>query len=143
MVVAENDDDDIVLLRDIFAEAGMFALPHFVRDGRELIDYLEQNRSCLPDAVLINVEMPKMDGLEALEEIRSDPELRKVPVIVISGTREYLAMLVRRHPGVGIDPVIIKPVTAEALLEALEPFGCCLEESGNAMVESCEASCAL
>ncbi len=125
LLVAEDDEDDLVILRDTFLDAGFVNNVRFVDDGQELLDTLRKDTSSLPDAVLIDLGMPRKDGIQVLEEIRSDPKLSHLPVVIMSGTKEYLEMLRKRYPRVLVDRVLIKPVSIEALAEALEETECC------------------
>jgi two-component system response regulator len=91
IVMADDDADDRALLRDAFREAQVENRLEFVADGRELLDFLrkcaqrrERGSDALPAFVLLDLNMPHMDGIDALLEIRSDPQLRHVPILVFS-----------------------------------------------------------
>lgn len=91
IVMADDDADDRALLRDAFREAQVENRLEFVADGRELVDFLrmcaqrrERGSDALPAFVLLDLNMPHMDGIDALLEIRSDPQLRHVPILIFS-----------------------------------------------------------
>jgi CheY-like chemotaxis protein len=91
IVVAEDDADDRDFLRDAFASSGLRAELRFVEDGEELLDYLlrrgafaARGQSPRPSLVLLDLNMPRMDGRTALQRLRAEPSLRRVPVVVLS-----------------------------------------------------------
>jgi CheY-like chemotaxis protein len=94
ILMAEDDADDRLLVQDAFAECGASDTVRFVADGEELVDYLlrrgkyeKASASPRPDLILLDLNMPRKDGREALKEIRSHQELRRVPVIVFTTSR--------------------------------------------------------
>lgn len=91
LVMADDDPDDREFVREAFEQCGFSGEFRFVEDGVELIDYL--SRSCkeegpeafpAPDLILLDLNMPRLDGNEALAMIKSDPRLRRIPVVVLS-----------------------------------------------------------
>jgi CheY-like chemotaxis protein len=94
ILMAEDDADDRLLVQDAFAECGVSDRVRFVADGEELVDYLlrrgkyeKASTSPRPDLILLDLNMPRKDGREALKEIRSHHELRRVPVVVFTTSR--------------------------------------------------------
>jgi len=94
ILMAEDDADDRLLVQDAFAECGASDTVRFVADGEELVDYLlrrgkyeKASASPRPDLILLDLNMPRKDGREALKEIRSHLELRRVPVVVFTTSR--------------------------------------------------------
>ena len=92
--MAEDDADDQLLVQDAFAECGRQDAVRFVADGEELVDYLlrrgkyeQAAASPRPDLILLDLNMPRKDGREALREIRSHAGLRRVPVVVFTTSR--------------------------------------------------------
>jgi CheY-like chemotaxis protein len=90
ILVAEDDDDDFLLMQEALGREFSFALRR-VRDGSELLDYLrhlgsyaQPDSSPRPQVVLLDLNMPRKDGREALAEIKSDPELRLTPIVVLT-----------------------------------------------------------
>lgn len=92
MIIAEDDPDDRLLIKDAIKEAGQEKIEvDFVQDGAELLDYLHRRGSytgaahtAQPELVMMDLNMPRKGGLEALEEIKLDPALRAIPVVVLS-----------------------------------------------------------
>jgi CheY-like chemotaxis protein len=94
ILMAEDDADDRLLVQDAFAECGASDTVKFVADGEELVDYLlrrgkyeKASASPRPHLILLDLNMPRKDGREALKEIRSHLELRRVPVVVFTTSR--------------------------------------------------------
>jgi len=88
ILIAEDDPDDRLIIQTAFDVGGLSNPLHFVSDGEELMDYLKKDRSSgkkLPPHILIlDLNMPKKDGRRALWEIRNDPALRHLPVVVLT-----------------------------------------------------------
>lgn len=91
ILMAEDDSDDRLLAQDALAETGVGADVRFVENGVELLDYLrrrnkfiEPGDSPTPGLIILDLNMPKMDGREVLREIKTDPDLKKIPVLVFT-----------------------------------------------------------
>ena len=94
ILIAEDDPDDRLIIKDAFEEAGMHHVIHYVEDGQELMDYLRlrgkyswPNHSSRPAIILLDLNMPKKNGQDALREIKSDPNLKRIPVVVMTTTQ--------------------------------------------------------
>jgi two-component system, response regulator len=94
ILMAEDDADDRLLAADALAESGVSVDLRFVGDGVELIDYLNRRNkfsalasSPRPGLIILDLNMPRKDGREVLQEIKSDPELRSIPVLVLTTSR--------------------------------------------------------
>jgi len=92
VLMADDDEEDCMLARDAFAESGAKVAFSSVADGIELIDYLsERSRSAanrLPDLILLDMNMPRKDGRQALVEIKSEPALRHIPIVILTSADE-------------------------------------------------------
>ncbi len=128
ILMADDDADDRQLTQAAFEEARVGNLTRFVEDGEELLDYLrgegrysEPGSAPRPDLILLDLNMPKMDGRQALAEIKKDPELRRIPVVVltISDSEEDIY----RTYDLGVAGYIAKPVTFEGLVEVVRATG--------------------
>jgi CheY-like chemotaxis protein len=99
-----------------------------VEDGEELMDYLRRQgryadpeQSPRPGLVLLDLNMPRKDGREALREIKSDPELRRIPIVVMTTSKAEEDIF--RSYDLGANSYISKPVTFEALVELMKVLG--------------------
>ncbi|MBZ5497980.1 MAG: response regulator [Acidobacteriia bacterium] len=126
--MADDDQDDCLLVRDAFAQSRLANHLHFVDDGEDLMDYLYQRgeyadpgRYPRPGLILLDLNMPRKDGREALREIKSDPRLRSIPVVVLTTSKEEEDIL--RSYDTGANSFITKPVTFEALAGLVKSLG--------------------
>lgn len=125
VLCAEDDPEDRMLIEDAWAESHLLNDLFFVEDGEELMDYLGHRGSYrerpLPGLILLDLNMPRKDGREALQEIKADPELRRIPVVVLT-TSKAEEDLVRTYD-LGVNSFITKPVTFEGLVEVIKALG--------------------
>ena len=128
LLMADDDPDDRMLARDACQEARLANDLHFVEDGEELMDYLhrrgkyaELNNSPLPGLILLDLNMPRKDGREALREIKTDPDLRRIPVVVL--TTSKAEQDIYRTYDLGVNSFIIKPVSFESLVDIMKTLG--------------------
>jgi two-component system response regulator len=122
ILMAEDDPDDRLLTKDAFAESRLVNSLRFVEDGEELMDYLRRRGKYRgaprPGLILLDLNMPKMDGREALAEIKSDPTLRRIPVVVLTTSQAEEDIL--RSYDLGVSGFITKPVTFEGLVKVMQ-----------------------
>lgn len=128
LLMAEDDEEDRLLTKDALAQSRVANNVRFVEDGEELMDYLYQrgkyagpNRAPRPGLILLDLNMPRKDGREALREIKADPDLRAIPVIVLT-TSKAEEDIVRSYD-LGASGFISKPVTFEGLVEVMKTLG--------------------
>ena len=128
ILMADDDPEDVMLAEDALEEARLANNFVAVADGEELMDYLyrrgeysDPNDSPRPGLILLDLKMPRMDGFEALEEIKEDPDLRRIPVVVMTSSRAQED--VYRSYDLGVNSFITKPVTFEGLVEAMKVLG--------------------
>lgn len=129
ILVADDDQDDCLLVREAFRDCKIAGRLQFVQDGDELLDYLkrrspyqDERRYPLPDLVLLDLNMPRMDGREALALIKQDPELRSIPVIVLTTSSAQEDVL--RSYADGVNSFVTKPVSYSGLVEVVRALGC-------------------
>jgi CheY-like chemotaxis protein len=128
ILLADDDPDDRKLTMDAFAENRLANILHCVEDGEELMDYLhrrgkysEMRGAALPGLILLDLNMPRKDGREALKEIKADPELRRIPIIVLT-TSKAEEDIVRTYD-LGVNSYVTKPVTFKSLVEIVKVLG--------------------
>ncbi len=129
MLLADDDPDDRLLIKEALEESRLVADLRSVEDGEELMDYLhrrgrytEPNASPHPDLILLDLKMPRKGGHQALEEIKVTPELRCIPVVVLT-TSKAEEDIARAYAS-GANSFIVKPTSFGALIEAMKTLGC-------------------
>ncbi len=128
LLIADDDPDDCQMIRDAFEENRLANDLHFVSDGEELMDYLHRRgkfkddaKALLPGLILLDLNMPKKDGREALKEIKSDPHLRRIPVVVLTTSKAEEDIFRTYH--LGVNSFITKPVSFESLVNISRELG--------------------
>lgn len=128
IIMADDDPDDRELAREAFEECRLANDVHFVEDGEELMDYLSRrgkyshlHETPLPALILLDLNMPRKDGREALKEIKANPELRRIPIVVLTTSKAEEDIL--RTYDLGVNSYITKPVTFEGLVETIKVLG--------------------
>ena len=128
ILVADDDADDRMLMLDAFRENYLSNEIKFVEDGQELIDYLKREgkftdpaSSPRPGLILLDLNMPKKDGREALREIKTDVDLKRIPVIVLTTSKAEEDII--KSYDLGVNCFITKPVTFQGLVEVTKIVG--------------------
>jgi CheY-like chemotaxis protein len=123
--MADDDPDDCMLAREALAESRLANDLRFVSNGEELLDYLhhrgkytELSSSPRPGLILLDLNMPKKDGREALKEIKADPNLRYIPIVVLTTSKAEED--IHRSYDLGANSFIVKPVTFSSLVEVMK-----------------------
>jgi len=124
ILMADDDEDDRLLAADALLLSKLANKLITVNDGEELMDYLRHRGKHAPPAVsprpglvLLDLKMPRKDGREALREIKSDPELRSIPVVILTTSKGEED--IERGYNLGANSFITKPVTFDGLVESL------------------------
>lgn len=128
ILMADDDADDRLLAQDAMQESRVLNELHFVEDGVQLLSYLRgddefSDRTVypMPGLILLDLNMPKMDGREALAEIKADPRLRRIPVVILTTSKAEEDMV--KGYDLGAASYITKPVTFDALVELMRTLG--------------------
>ena len=128
ILLADDDPDDRMLTKRALEKSRLANSVYAVADGEELLDYLrrrgpyaEAERAPRPDLILLDLNMPRMDGREALQAIKSDPDLRHIPVVVLTTSEAEQDVL--DSYDLGVNAFVTKPVTFEGLAEAVRVMG--------------------
>jgi CheY-like chemotaxis protein len=128
IVLADDDPDDRQLTEDAFMENRLANQLDCVEDGEELMDYLHRRgkyellrNDPLPGLILLDLNMPRKDGREALKEIKADPSLRRIPIVVLT-TSKAEEDIVRSYD-LGVNSYVTKPVTFKSLVELIKVLG--------------------
>jgi two-component system, response regulator len=128
ILMADDDADDRLLTQDAMMDARVINDLHFVTDGEELMEYLYRRgryadavSAPRPGLILLDLNMPKKDGREALKEIKADPDLRRIPVVILTTSKAEEDIY--RSYDLGANSFITKPVTFEGLVELMRVMG--------------------
>ena len=129
ILICDDDEDDRMLTQQALEDAHVSNSIRFVTDGEQLLDYLYQRGKFAgetglaprPGLILLDLNMPKMDGREALKAIKEDETLRDIPIVVLSTSR--LDEDIIRSYQLGVNSFITKPVTFSGLVEAMNVLG--------------------
>ncbi len=121
ILMADDDEDDRLMTKEALEEAKLANDLRFVMDGEELLDYLYRRGkytdpadSPRPGLILLDLNMPKKDGREALKEIKADPNLKRIPIVVM--TTSQAEVDIYRSYDLGVNSFITKPVSFEGLV---------------------------
>lgn len=124
ILVADDDPDDRMMIEEAFTENRVANKIVFVEDGEQLLAYLRREGEYAglddepyPGIILLDLNMPKKDGREALRDLKADPDLCRIPIIVLT-TSQAEEDIVRTY-GLGVSSFITKPVSFEGLVEAV------------------------
>jgi CheY-like chemotaxis protein len=128
ILMADDDEEDCELTRDALQDAHVINDLRFVSDGEELMDYLRHTGRYAagvvpaprPGIILLDLNMPKKDGREALAEIKADQNLRRIPIVVLTTSQDEQDVF--RTYDLGVNSFITKPVTFAGLVEIMQAW---------------------
>ncbi len=127
ILLAEDSPADAEMAIDALREANLANPIVHVEDGVEAMDYLlrrgawAEREDALPAVLLLDIKMPRMDGLEVLRNIRSDEKLRHMPVVILSSSREESDLA--RSWDLGVNAYVVKPVDVDQFFQAVKTLG--------------------
>ena len=124
ILIADDDPDDRLLIKEALEEAHFDCPIEFFTDGVDLLDYLHgrgeyarRPAALLPGLLFLDLNMPRMDGREALQKIKQDPHLRRIPVVVLTTSKAEEDVL--RSYSLGANSFIVKPVSFDGLVDVM------------------------
>jgi CheY-like chemotaxis protein len=127
ILLADDDPDDRLLIEEALRESKISNPLEMVEDGEELMDYLNGRGkfsgmdTVMPGLILLDLNMPRKDGREALKEIKSDDRLRHIPIVVLTTSKAEEDIF--RTYNLGVNSFITKPVTFESLVDLIRQLG--------------------
>lgn len=128
ILMADDDPDDRMFAREALEESRVVNELRFVEDGEELLEYLnragryvEPGSAPRPGVILLDLNMPRKDGREALAEIKGNPSLRRIPIVILTTSRSEEDIV--HSYDLGVNSFITKPVTFEGLVEVMKALG--------------------
>lgn len=125
ILIADDDPDDRLLTQEALSENRLANDLHFVEDGEQLMDFLKQTGDYKdaprPGLIMLDLNMPKMDGREALRHIKGDANLKSIPVVVLTTSKADEDIL--KSYDLGVNSFITKPVTFDELVDTTKKLG--------------------
>jgi CheY-like chemotaxis protein len=127
ILLAEDSVQDVELTLNAFAEHNITNSVDLARDGAEALDYLYKRGKFAgrqggnPVLVLLDLKMPRMDGLEVLRAVKADPQLRTIPVVILTSSREEQDVV--RSYELGVNAYVVKPVEFDQFMRAVRDLG--------------------
>jgi len=128
LLLVEDSPDDVELTLRAFKKINLSNPIHVVRDGAEALEFLfctgayaHRNIQDSPKVVLLDLKLPKVDGLEVLKRIRADPRTKSIPVVILTASREESDVVSSYE--LGVNSYIVKPVDFEQFVEATRTLG--------------------
>jgi len=127
ILLAEDNPKDVELTLEAMAENSLANHIFVVKDGVEALEYLrcegkyKHRKEGNPALVLLDIKMPRMDGIEVLRNIRSDAALKKLPVVILTSSREEQDLITTYE--LGVNAYVVKPVDFKQFIEAVKQIG--------------------
>lgn len=126
ILLAEDSEPDVELTLAALEEYHLANEVVVARDGAEALDYLYQRgkfagEASRPVVVMLDLKMPRVDGLEVLRQMKSDPELKRIPVVMITSSREEQDLV--RSYDLGVNAYVVKPVDFQKFVESIKQVG--------------------
>lgn len=127
ILLVEDNPNDVALALHAFKKSNLSHRIHVVRDGAEALDFLfrtglyESRANIAPKVVLLDLKLPKVDGLEVLQRLRAEPRTRTLPVVVLTSSREERDIVESYQ--LGVNSFIVKPVDFEQFSDVVRQLG--------------------
>jgi CheY-like chemotaxis protein len=127
ILLAEDNPKDVELILEALAEHNLANQVEVVKDGVEAMDFLrcqggyKTRKAGNPAVVLLDIKMPRMDGIEVLQAIRSDPALKMLPVVMLTSSREEPDL--KKSYELGANAYVVKPVDFQDFIDAVKQVG--------------------
>lgn len=118
ILLVEDNPGDVRLTQEAFRDAKFDVRLHIATNGDEAIEFLRDRESPCPDFILLDLNLPRRDGFDVLEEIRGDPELKQLPVLVLTSStaREDIISSYKQHA----NAYLTKPDSPESFVELVQ-----------------------
>ena len=128
ILLAEDNPDDVILTQRAFKKSNLLNEIVVVKDGQEALDYLfakgkhkDRDKNVMPELILLDLKMPKLDGLQVLKQIRENPRTKQLPIVILTTSKEENDIV--ESYCLGANSFITKPVDFEQFVEAVKQLG--------------------
>jgi two-component system response regulator len=128
ILLVEDNDDDVQLTLRAFRKGDLVSTVTVVRDGVEALDYLlakgeyaARNPDMLPDLVLLDIKLPRVDGVQVLQRLRSHPRTKLIPIVILTSSAEPKDLLTCYT--LGVNSYVRKPIDFQQFTRALHQIG--------------------
>lgn len=132
IMLVEDDEGHQVLIKENLRAGGIVNDVIHMKDGQEALDYLMRRgqwqdpvKSPRPGLILLDIKMPRMDGFSVLEKVKADPQLKLIPVLMLTSTDDQ--MEINRCYNLGANSYVVKPVSYDAFQERVKSLGLFLD----------------
>jgi len=129
ILLVEDNPDDLEMALFAFREANVVNTIHTARDGQEALDFIfaegqftARKESQVPLVILLDLKLPKVDGFDVLRRLKSAPEKRMIPVIMLTSSQEQRDLI--ESYNLGVNSYIVKPVKFEEFVRVIKELGC-------------------
>ncbi len=124
ILLAEDNEDDVVIIKQVFKSAALINIVDVVCDGQETLSYLRREGPYQnyphPDLLMLDINMPRKNGFEVLEEIKRDPELRSLPVVMLTSSEREQDILQAYDRGACT--YLVKPMSYQNFVQIAKTF---------------------
>ena len=128
ILIVEDNQDDLDMTMRALSKANLANHIHTARDGAEALDFIFCQGACAgrkfdnpPKLVLLDLKLPKVDGMEVLQKMKSDPRTKTIPVVILTSSKEQKDVIESYH--LGVNSYIVKPVNFEGFAVAVKELG--------------------
>jgi CheY-like chemotaxis protein len=127
ILLAEDNQNDVELTLSALQECRLSNEVDVVHDGAEALDYIYKRgkfankTTCLPCVILLDLKMPRVDGLEVLRQLKSDPAMKHIPVVMLTSSREESDLILSYD--LGVNAFVVKPVDFDQFVSAIRSLG--------------------
>lgn len=127
ILLAEDNPNDVELTLEALGEQNLANHVIIVNDGAEALDYLycrgkfSGQTLCIPIVILLDIKMPKVNGIEVLKQIKKDERLRKIPIVMLTSSREEQDLVDSYN--LGVNAYVVKPVDFAQFIDAVRQIG--------------------
>jgi len=128
ILLVEDNPEDLTLTLRALKKAALSNRIHVCRDGEEALDFLfcqgqfaERQTSNAPRLILLDLKLPKIDGLEVIQKLKADPQTKHIPIVALTSSKEQTDIV--RSYSLGVNSYIVKPVDFERFVDAVRDLG--------------------